>query len=109
MEMPERIWATYNYGGVHYWDDFKPTLCVATEYIRADIHKARVEELEQATGGCPCKHTTPCHPYCSCRKPHLSHGCLRCATYGSPEQQRESAERLAEIIDTAYLHGKEGE
>jgi hypothetical protein len=46
---------------------------------------------------CPCFHTTPCHPDCTCVSPMSSHGCDRCCTYGSPEQQQAQAERLARL------------
>jgi len=46
---------------------------------------------------CPCFHTTPCHPQCTCAHPAASHGCDRCCTYGSPEQQQAQAERLARL------------
>lgn len=44
---------------------------------------------------CPCHHTTPCHPNCTCVKPFMSRGCSRCCRYGSSEQQRAKAEYLA--------------
>ena len=49
--------------------------------------------------GCPCHYTTPCSYACSCAHPTMSGGCHRCATYGSLEQRKEWAERLAKIID----------
>lgn len=48
---------------------------------------------------CPCLHTTPCKPGCTCVQPVSSAGCLRCCTYGSSEQQRKMAEHLAKVID----------
>lgn len=48
---------------------------------------------------CPCLYTTPCQPNCTCVKPFMSHGCYRCARYGSEEQRRKKAEALAEKID----------
>jgi hypothetical protein len=47
--------------------------------------------------GCPCLHTTPCHPRCTCVQPYSSHGCARCCRYGSAEQRRERAEALAAL------------
>lgn len=44
---------------------------------------------------CPCLHTTPCHPNCTCVVSVSSRGCARCCSYGSKEQQRTAAERLA--------------
>lgn len=43
---------------------------------------------------CPCLHTTPCQSNCSCVRPHMSHGCLRCCSYGSKEQQKARAEAI---------------
>ena len=48
---------------------------------------------------CPCKHTKPCHPDCTCVKEYSSRGCKRCCTYGSKEQQIKMAELLASKID----------
>ena len=44
---------------------------------------------------CPCLHTTPCHPRCTCVMPQSSLGCRRCCSYGNTEQQRQMAEYLA--------------
>lgn len=46
---------------------------------------------------CPCLHTTPCHKDCTCVNGDMSRGCLRCCTYGSPEQQKAAAERLVSL------------
>lgn len=46
---------------------------------------------------CPCAHTTPCHDRCTCVNPISSSGCRRCCSYGSDEQQRAAAERLAAL------------
>jgi hypothetical protein len=59
---------------------------------RAEIARLR----ESAFDGCPCRHTTPCDEMCTCVKAHSSRGCARCCSYGSPEQQREMADRLCE-------------
>lgn len=48
---------------------------------------------------CPCLHTTPCHPDCTCVNQFSSRGCTRCCSYGSKEQQKAKAEHLAKIID----------
>lgn len=45
--------------------------------------------------GCPCRLVTPCSINCSCADPLQSGGCERCAAYGSMEQRRSTAERLA--------------
>jgi hypothetical protein len=80
---------------------------------RATTHKAMKPEtdLSNTTGavaqqrlvrsGCPCCYTTPCSKSCTCANPFLSGGCRRCARYGGPEQQRQAAEHLARIIDSA--------
>lgn len=63
--------------------------------------------------GCPCHHTEPCHPRCTCVQPFSSHGCARCCRYGSPEQQKRKAERLAslsgEATPSAATHAQEAE
>jgi len=57
---------------------------------------------------CPCLHTTPCHDHCTCvrlasnsERPYELYvrSCSRCCTYGSPEQQRSAAERIAAALD----------
>ena len=48
---------------------------------------------------CPCLHTTPCQPRCTCVHGGSSSGCYRCCSYGSKEQQKHAAERLAKKID----------
>lgn len=53
----------------------------------------------EATSGCPCRHTTPCQPRCTCAMPGSSSGCRRCCTYGSKEQRESMARHLAEILD----------
>lgn len=44
---------------------------------------------------CPCTLVEPCKKNCTCARGLMSGGCLRCATYGSHEQQIEAAKRLA--------------
>jgi hypothetical protein len=65
--------------------------------------KTRIKELErqlvEAKDACPCRHTTPCLPRCTCVNLESSTGCLRCAKYGSKKQQKAVAERLATYID----------
>jgi hypothetical protein len=46
---------------------------------------------------CPCLHTEPCNPRCTCVHGGSSVGCSRCCTYGSKEQQKKTAERLAAL------------
>lgn len=47
--------------------------------------------------GCPCLYTTPCHDRCTCVNSFSSSGCSRCCTYGSLEQRKAHAERLAAL------------
>ena len=54
---------------------------------------------------CPCLHTTPCQENCSCVKPHMSHGCARCCSYGSDAQARQMAEWL--VVHTLTPSEKE--
>ena len=53
---------------------------------------------KQEAKACPCLHTTPCDPQCTCAHPHMSAGCLRCCSYGSPEQQLASAKFIAAAL-----------
>lgn len=47
---------------------------------------------------CPCTIADePCHPDCTCVKPHMSRGCLCCATYGSEEQRQAKANYLVKL------------
>ena len=48
---------------------------------------------------CPCHHTTSCHPDCTCINGASSRGCARCCSYGSKDQQKKAAERIADAID----------
>ena len=78
--------------------------------------KALAEKLEEERAdACPCKHTTPCQPNCTCVNPFMSHGCRRCCRYGSKMQQEAKAkwlvekEKLAEAIEAGvspdYVRG----
>lgn len=51
---------------------------------------------------CPCLHTTPCQPDCTCVTPVMSAGCLRCCSYGSPDQRQAMAKHLASAIDKSW-------
>jgi len=62
----------------------------------------RPPALEHDPRACPCLHTTPCQPDCTCVTPWMSHGCMRCCSYGSPEQQKAMAEHLAPAIDESW-------
>jgi hypothetical protein len=59
------------------------------------------EQLES----CPCLHTTPCTPNCTCVNGFSSFGCRRCCAYGSKEQQVAQAEQLARLIDAQFEPG----
>lgn len=87
-----------------------PQLLDAAMTLRAELDKAQRQLAEARTGvshdsksrkgmsdhkACPCLHTTPCDPRCTCVSPSSSFGCRRCCSYGSPEQQRVRAEYLA--------------
>lgn len=65
--------------------------------------KERIRELErqlaEANDGCPCRHTTPCRPRCTCIMSGSSAGCLRCTKYGSKKQKKAVAKILATYID----------
>lgn len=58
-----------------------------------------------AGSACPCKHTAPCSDSCTCVDPLSSSGCLRCCSYGSPEQRKAQAERLAACEEARALTG----
>jgi len=58
-----------------------------------------------AGSACPCKHTAPCSDRCTCVDPLSSSGCLRCCSYGSPEQRKAQAERLAACEEARALTG----
>jgi hypothetical protein len=82
--------------------DLGPELVRELERLRADLaacRDGRAADLRQKRMPCPCLHTEPCHPRCTCRSPASSAGCRRCSTYGSPEQQKAKAEWLARAID----------
>lgn len=55
-------------------------------------HKELYAEADDEA--CPCLHTTPCHPSCTCVTGGSSRGCARCCSYGSPAQQKAMAEYL---------------
>lgn len=54
---------------------------------------SRIQEAD----GCPCLLVEPCSYACSCAKPIMSGGCMRCAKYGSMEQRLNAAKRLAAL------------
>lgn len=56
--------------------------------------KERVSDENLRKAVCACSLVAPCSGKCTCRWPWLSGGCQRCATYGSRDQQMESASRI---------------
>lgn len=68
------------------------------EQIAARKAEEAQASLQDPHGGCPCLHTTPCDPQCTCVHPYMSAGCRRCASYGSPEQQKAAAEHIAAAL-----------
>jgi len=78
-----------------------------TSTHRALLTRVRNEltALRDASRACPCKHTTPCIPHCTCASPLSSAGCRRCCTYGSTTQQKLTAEILAakdHVVSAAF-------
>jgi len=66
---------------------------------RAEIETLQTENDRLRTErACPCVHIAPCHDRCACLNPLSSSGCRRCAKYGSREQQRSAAARIASAI-----------
>ena len=63
---------------------------IATQAAEIVAPRARA-----AAKSCPCEIVEPCEKMCSCARPYMSGGCSRCCKYGSAEQQRVAAERLA--------------
>jgi len=57
---------------------------------------------------CPCLHTTPCGPGCTCVMPGSSNGCRRCCSYGSKERQKIKAIWLAQLIDRGVWQSGDG-
>ena len=80
-----------DYGEDVEWRDHKLTARAAITEIR------RLEQERDVHRACPCLHTTPCHPRCTCVVPISSSGCHRCCSYGSRSQQKAMAEHLASI------------
>lgn len=68
----------------------------------SDLMQRAADEIERLRGvagllACPCVHTEPCSPRCTCVMPYSSRGCRRCCSYGSKEQRVAVAERLAKL------------
>lgn len=52
--------------------------------------------------GCPCLYLDePCMPRCTCIIGGSSAGCLYCCTYGSLEQRKEAAKRIAKKLSSS--------
>ena len=63
------------------------------------INQSNPEGGEKEERACPCKYLDdPCSPGCTCVNGLSSSGCLYCATYGSIEQRKAAAERIAGLI-----------
>lgn len=62
-----------------------------------------VDASLNALKACPCLHTSPCHPDCTCVDPFSSRGCARCCSYGSIEQQAVKADFLARVLDEEHV------
>lgn len=69
------------------------------EQIKRLVIETATQIEQQQHYGCPCLHTTPCRDTCTCVNPVMSGGCSRCAAYGSDEQQKSAAEKIASILD----------
>ncbi len=72
---------------------------------------------EAANAACPCLYTTPCCAGCTCVNSFSSVGCLRCCSYGDPEQKRawagaprstETGLSAKELVDTLGELGLSG-
>ena len=59
-----------------------------TQYVNKKVIEA---------DGCPCLLVEPCSYACSCAKPTMSGGCMRCCKYGSMEQRISAAKQLATL------------
>lgn len=63
---------------------------------------ARIRELEDIVFNktdCPCTIADkPCIPNCTCVRPHMSHGCRCCCSYGSEKQRKAMANYLVERL-----------
>lgn len=78
------------------------TNSITDEERIAQIRERQADLLDRSAAGdgaCSCLYTTPCDPRCTCVYAHSSRGCARCCSYGSKEQRRANAARLAALID----------
>jgi hypothetical protein len=91
----------------------------------SEVSKGSHRQRNAMSEGCPCLHTEPCDPRCTCVHGSSSFGCSRCCTYGSKEQQKKRAEYLATLqartkrlekasrnlllsADASWMNGKQG-
>ena len=83
---------------------YKCSKCSKTrtqEFLGIEQSPSKLGEDVIPYRGCPCLHTTPCSPQCTCANRFSSYGCMRCCSYGSPEQQKQRAEVLAQLGDSS--------
>lgn len=82
---------------------------IVVDYIERYIVKAGyaaaqplpIDKGSEGDRGCPCKYLEePCHRMCTCVNGASSFGCMYCATYGSLEQRKKAAERIASKLRT---------
>ena len=63
--------------------------------LREALRKANAESsMNDATCACSIPAVEPCNKRCTCRWPHYSGGCTRCASYGSAEQREGMAKAI---------------
>lgn len=76
-----------------------------------EINLASILEKDPPVEVCPCTLADePCHPHCSCVKPHMSRGCVCCARYGSPEQRQARAQWIVDTLrEAAYCRSADPE
>ena len=69
------------------------------EKLKSDNRKlqAEIRDLKATATRCACqvKEVPACKKSCTCRRPFLSGGCNRCATYGNRKQRASSARHVA--------------
>lgn len=73
---------------------------MAAQAIQAEIQK-QVTEAIKTHDGCPCLLAEPCMSQCTCARPLMSGGCLRCTKYGNAEQRLSAAQRLSAGVGAA--------
>lgn len=54
---------------------------------------------------CPCLYLDkPCSEHCTCKNGASSFGCMYCATYGSLEQRKAAAQRIANDLKSVQQY-----